>query len=76
MTKILLCQELKEREKQSIVVMRRITNEKENKVERRGTEDEKEKKVAAVMTIQGTERREANGREAPAEVMTVMMMRE
>lgn len=52
----------------------KITNKKENVVERKETGGEKGKKVTAAMTVQETERRETSGKEAP--VIVLMMKRE
>lgn len=53
----------------------KITNKKENMVERKETGGEKGKKVTAAMTVQETGRRETSGKEE-APVIVLMMRRE
>ena len=70
--KIFPSPESKKKEHQGTVIMTtKITNKRENMVERRGTEGQKRKKVTVVVIVQGTEGREINRKEegAPATVM-------
>ena len=70
--KIFPSPESKKKEHQgTVITTAKITNERENVVERKGTEGQKGNKVTAVMIVQGTEGREINRKEegAPATVM-------